>query len=125
LIGCLLAILDIPLDLAWLPGLIPPFVLLLAVIQWALSTVDPVENLRRTAMLAAAPVIALAIPELFFLGVLADHKTPVTEQEFHKWVSSKWPRPIPPEKDPGVFRIVGLSDSFGWVGDHENYLSFP
>jgi hypothetical protein len=121
LIGSLIAILDIGLDLVELPRLLTPLIVVLTVIQWALSTVNPVENLRRLAMLAIAPLIALAICELVFLWFLADHKTPVTEDEFDKWVASKWPRPIPTEKPPGTFRIMGLSDSFGWVGDHENY----
>lgn len=59
--------------------------------------------------------------EIFFRLILVEHKVPLTETGFNKWISSSWPRAIPSEKKPGIFRILGLGDSFGRASEHKNY----
>jgi len=75
--------------------------------------------------------ILLGVAVLYALMVLADiflrlavlePMVPRTEEQFQEHVSQFWPRQIAPAKgSKGVWRMVGLSDSFGIAGGKDNY----
>jgi|GEM_PF-2706776 hypothetical protein len=77
--------------------------------------------LLKLALLAGSTLACLAAIEIFFRIFLLDHVPAKTQREFNHYISSGWPRPIPIKKDPGIFRILGLADSFGVAGGHQNY----
>lgn len=52
---------------------------------------------------------------------LADPTIPIDERGFERRIQSTWPHPIEPQPKEGVFRILGLSDSFGLAGGGKNY----
>lgn len=76
---------------------------------------------RGIAMVAVWLVIALALSEIAFRELFLEHTVPRDEAGFEKWVSSRWPHPITPDKPPGTVRIIGLSDSFGEAGGAKNF----
>ncbi|MBE7487516.1 MAG: hypothetical protein DIKNOCCD_00528 [bacterium] len=61
------------------------------------------------------------IIEGVFRYALLSPKVPVDSGGFAKWVSSSWPQPIPREKPDGMFRTIGLSDSYGVAAEKNNY----
>lgn len=61
------------------------------------------------------------IIEGVFRYALLSPKVPVDTDGFAKWVSSSWPQPIPREKPDGMFRTIGLSDSYGVAAEKNNY----
>lgn len=84
----------------------------------------PVLMSNHLALLATSLGLTVILLELIFVFFLLDSRTPKTETEFFRLMTSNairksdsaWPRPIPFAKPPGTFRILGLSDSFGTSG---------
>jgi hypothetical protein len=103
-----------------LPGVcLLPMVLM--ALTWLLSTPQPGKAFNNLAVVTGITVLGIILIEgVFRIGVLKS-LVPDTEQEFVKFFASKWPHHIPVEKDPNVFRILGLSDSFGQAGEEKNY----
>jgi hypothetical protein len=77
--------------------------------------------LRLLAITGYSIVAALIVCELCFRYVICEPHVPATESGFQHRISSSWPHKIPIKKTPGTFRIIGLADSFGRAGEHENY----
>ncbi len=91
-----------------------------------------VESLRREsgqllnqlALCACSLVLTVILLEFIFVFFLLDSRTPKTEGEFFRLMTSNavrednsaWPQPISLAKPAGTFRILGLSDSFGTSG---------
>jgi len=101
--------------------LVPVIPIALMIVMWLLSVDNPRESCNKLSLLVISALIGLYISEGFFQLVLLEHKVPNTEREFVKRVASSWPRPIPVQKGPNTYRILGLSDSFGRAGGSENY----
>jgi hypothetical protein len=105
-----------------------PVAMIAAVIGLAAACVLAVRRLPRllepvqsAVLLLASLLVALAAAEATFRLALVSHKVPVSDEEFRTWVASAWPHPVSEEKPQGTFRILGLSDSFGWIGGADNY----
>ncbi|MGH7380664.1 MAG: alginate O-acetyltransferase AlgX-related protein [Candidatus Methylomirabilales bacterium] len=90
------------------------------------------EGLRREsgqfsghlALCACSLMLTVILVELMFVHFVVDSRTPKTEGEFLRLMTSDvvrkhnsaWPQPISVAKPAGTFRILGLSDSFGTAG---------
>lgn len=82
------------------------------------------QLLNHLALCACSLVLTVILVEMIFVFFLLDSRTPKTETEFFRVMTSNairksdsaWPRPISFAKPPGTFRILGLSDSFGTFG---------
>jgi len=90
-------------------------VIAVAVYQGKLSPLSIVG-----VVLSASGVGCLIVEGVIRL-CLADPTIPLDEQGFQKRIVSTWPHPVEPHAKEGVFRILGLSDSFGIVDGADNY----
>jgi hypothetical protein len=129
-IGSLLLV-DILFDLIIIIAVLPLMVALVLVLLAMPINLNKSGNLaklpnlyeakRAFALIIVSIFIGLFIAEFVFRTTILEPKVPDTEQQFSKLISSSWPHNIPVKKPANTFRIIGLSDSFGRMGRHENY----
>ena len=87
----------------------------------ALSSTGSHKVLSKACLLAVSLCFSVVLVEALFRWYLLVPMVPQTEEHFKQIVSSRWPEPIPPEKHPATYRILGLADSFGQAGGRQNY----
>ena len=59
--------------------------------------------------------------ELILYNVIAESTVPEDWKSFERRIMPVWPKPVDQDKKEGVFRILGVSDSFGMTGGLQNY----
>lgn len=82
---------------------------------------NPLEWMNTLALFVAAIIAGLVIAEGAFRVVFLDRLVPVTEEGFQRVIASTWPEDRSYGRASGVFRIMGLADSFGQAGGLDNY----
>ena len=101
-----------------------PLILLLGFFTFAvgfLGSYHPQKILQKTALLTMAIVVSLVVVNILFATFLLHAKIPEDEKSFYREISYSWPQKITKEKPEDTLRILGLCDSFGRAGGHENY----
>lgn len=80
-------------------------------------------RILKKILLGVAVLYALmALADIFLRLAVLEPMVPRTDEQFQEHVSQFWPRQIAPAKGgKGVWRMVGLSDSFGIAGGVDNY----
>jgi hypothetical protein len=101
-------------------------VIVLALLAAALATAllahsQPRALLQVMAAALVSAVMAVIAAETVFRTLLLDPAIPRTPEDLHRQVASHWPRPVEHDKPAGTTRLLGLADSFGWVGEEQNY----
>jgi hypothetical protein len=81
----------------------------------------PRALLQVVAAAVISLVIALAAAELVFRTLLLEPVVPRSQEELRLRLAASWPRPVEDRKPAGTTRLLGLADSFGWVGEEQNY----
>jgi hypothetical protein len=80
---------------------------------------------RALLQVVAATVISLVLPlvaaEVVFRTLLLKPAVPGNQEELRERLAASWPRPVEDRKPAGTIRLLGLADSFGWVGEAQNY----
>ena len=81
------------------------------------------KRIPSTVILAFGSVVfGVCVFEAVFRAVILKPYIPTNEAQFEALISSGWPEPVPVDrKDPDQKRMIGLADSFGRAGGHENY----
>ncbi len=87
----------------------------------ALRTRRGREVVSRIFLIAVSVFMSFGFSEILFRNFLLESKVPETDIEFEEIIAADWPRRIEPAKRPGVFRILGLCDSFGRASKYRNY----
>jgi len=116
-----LTIMDFFLPVNRFPLLIALVPLTYLVFIALLPNSTPHDLLRNLALLAASAAFALFLAEAAFRSAFLQRQVPASQDEFARLISLSWPHPIPVARDLGTYRILGLSDSFGRAGEHNNY----
>lgn len=92
-----------------------------AVLIWALSDAKYYSYAKNGALVLFSCCLTLIFLECFFQAFLFKNKIPETTTEFKRIISTNWPKDIPLKKPANSFRIMGLADSFGESGGHDNF----
>ena len=120
--GSIIFIIDFLGFLRFSPIYVIAFFLGAAVVVYVLVTSFRGQGWGRLAMVLGSVVFGLCLAEILFLLLIVKPFVPVTDTEFHSAISSAWPRPIEESRnDEEKIRIMGLADSFGRSGGHQNY----
>lgn len=96
-------------------------VISLIVLMLVCSSDTPRRIWQNLAVCLVFTAIGLLGIEGIFRGFLVQSLIPRNDREFQVQVASNWLRAIAPAKPAGTFRIIGLADSFGVAGGHQNY----
>ncbi len=75
----------------------------------------------RLAIVAVSFPLALGISELLFQWFALRPFLPYDEESFRRDIASSWRNPVPIRRMAHRFRIVGLADSYGRAGGHQNF----
>lgn len=86
-----------------------------------MSSDSPRLLLSKAVLLAVSVSLSLVAVECVFRWVLLVPKVPRTADQFRQVVGRTWPKPVSRQKGPQTRRILGLADSFGEAGGHDNY----
>ncbi len=81
----------------------------------------PTTAIKNIILVIVSSLVALFLVESIFRYVLLQAIVPPTERAFSNRYCNLWPHTIEPQKPEGVFRILGLADSFGWADFENNY----
>lgn len=72
-------------------------------------------------LVIGSSVLTSLVCELILVFGIVDSTVPRDQKGFERWIKASWPREVDPVKGENVYRILGLSDSFGMTGGLKNY----
>lgn len=82
---------------------------------------DARYGLQRLVLLGSTTALTMGIGEIILREVVAEDVAPLSNRCFVNRVQSTWPMPVKEPKEPGVFRILCLGDSYGQMGGISNF----
>lgn len=74
-----------------------------------------------SGLLLSSTAIGFALTEILLRMFFVEPALPEGPKGFERLITSTWPHPVHPTKQGIVYRILGVSDSFGVMGDEHNY----
>lgn len=76
---------------------------------------------KRIALTLVSVCLALFFADAMLRLAVVEALVPQDEAAFQQTIAAKWPQPLNKVKPQGIYRIVGLADSFGEMGGAKNY----
>ena len=75
---------------------------------------------KRLLLILISSCLALFVADAILRVSVVESMVPEDDASFQRLIAAKWPNPVEKTKPDGVYRILGLADSFGEAGGPRN-----